>query len=62
MISTRAGLVRMDFPPVLHTYALHALLGLWYPESSCCIEAMIVFKPTLPRPPRFWSQLKFDDP
>ena len=35
--------MRIDFPPVLYICALHAHSGSCPPESSRCVEAMIVF-------------------
>ncbi len=49
-----SGLVRIDVPPVLYICALYAHSGSCPPESSCCIEAIIVFRPALPRTAASW--------
>jgi hypothetical protein len=38
--------------------ALHAHSGSCPPESSCCTEAIIVFRPTLPRTTPCWVSLE----
>ncbi len=50
-----SGLVRIDSPPVLiYICMLHAHSASCLPESSCCIEVIIVFRPALPRTALSW--------
>src|SRR6266851_9613455 len=47
---------RLSAGPYIYAYicALYAHSGSCPPESSCCIEAIIVFRPALPRTAAPW--------
>src|SRR6266480_970531 len=47
---------RLSAGPYVYVYicALHAHSGSCHPESSCCIEAIIVFRSPLPRTAPSW--------
>jgi hypothetical protein len=48
------GIVRINFRTVPYICALHAQAASTSPESSCCIESIVVFTPTPPRTAAFW--------